>query len=132
MNEYAAWYETLIKPFFAPPQWAFGVAWTIIYPLIAIALVYTWVLVKRGRVPHSLIWLFFLNMAGNLAFTWIQFGLRSNILAALDILLVVGTLALFELRIYKRSKIIFWLLMPYLLWGTFATLLQLSVTALNW
>lgn len=132
MQDYGVWYNALALPFFAPPQWAFSVAWGIIYPLIAIALVLTWVKVRRGEVPHSLLWLFFLNMGANLIFTWVQFGLRSNVLAALDILVIVGTLALFQYRIYAHSKTIFWLLVPYLLWGAFALILQISITYLNW
>lgn len=132
MNDYSMWYDTLTLPLFAPPQWAFSVAWSIIYPLIALALVLTWLKVRRGEVPHSLLWLFFLNMGANLIFTWVQFGLKDNLLASLDILLIVGTLALFQYRIYRRSKSIFLLLLPYLLWGTFAMALQLSITYLNW
>ena len=129
--DYAPFYASIVKPFFAPPAWVFGVAWGIIYPLIAIALLYMWYLVWKKQVPHSLLWLLFLNMVGNILYTPIQIGLGSNLLAALDLLFIVGTLGLLEWRLWHRSKILFFLLLPYLLWGGFATILQLSITYLN-
>lgn len=129
--DYKGYYAELIKPFFAPPSWVFGVAWGIIYPLIAIAFFLTLYFVFKKKLPNNLLYLFIINMAGNFVFTPIQFVLKNNALAALDILLVLVTLALFEYRVFNRSKIIFFLMLPYLLWGSFATVLQLSITYLN-
>lgn len=129
--DYRPWYDMLEKPFFAPDPWVFGVAWGIIYPLIGIAFLYTLYLVWKGSVPRGLVLLFIANMLGNFAFTPVQAGLQSNTLAGLVILFVLGTLALFQYRIWKYSKLVFFLLLPYFLWGAFATALQLSITVLN-
>ena len=110
----------------------FGLAWGTIYPLIAIAgaiLIYK---TYRREIPRSLLYISFLNLLANVAFTPIQLGIGMQLYATLDILLILGTLAYFEWRIFKYSKLIFVLLLPYLVWGAFATVLQLSITYLNW
>ncbi|MCB9806020.1 tryptophan-rich sensory protein [Candidatus Nomurabacteria bacterium] len=131
MDNTYQWYQVLEKPFFAPPSWAFGLAWGIIYPLIAIAFIFLIIGVAKKRIPQKLFWLLIINMIGNFIFSPIQFGLQNNVLAMIDILLIITTLAIFEIKIWKYSKVIFWLLIPYLLWGAFATVLQISITFLN-
>lgn len=74
---------------------------------------------------------FILNLIFNFIFTPIQFGLRNNLLAALDILLVLATLIWAMVIIYPRVKWIAYLQIPYLFWVIFATILQLTVTYLN-
>jgi tryptophan-rich sensory protein len=74
---------------------------------------------------------FILNLVFNFAFTPLQFGLKNNYLAAADILLVLATLIWATVSIYHYAAWIIYLQIPYLLWVTFATLLQLSITDLN-
>ncbi|MDP2650446.1 MAG: TspO/MBR family protein [bacterium] len=131
MLDYQTYYASIVKPFFAPEPWVFGVAWGIIYPLIALAGLYLLILWWRRSVPLYLVFVFAANLAANLAFTPLQLGMPETILPTLDILVVLGTLAYFEYRILRYSRVIFWLLVPYLLWGTFATVLQLSILFLN-
>lgn len=131
MQNYADWYQALEKPFFAPPEWLFGVAWGAIYPLIFIALILVVARYTKGYVEKTTLWLFFFNLIFNFAFSPIQFTLQNNILAAADILFVLGTLALLERRLWRESRVAFWLLVPYLLWGSFATILQLTITLMN-
>lgn len=129
--QYKDWYAELAKPFFAPPPWLFGVAWGIIYPLIAIAALWALYLRFKGRVSKGFIALFFANILLNLSFTPVLITTRNNALISLTVVLVLITLAWLQVMAWKRSKVIFWLLVPYLLWGAFATVLQLSITALN-
>lgn len=126
------WYESQTLPLFAPPSWAFGVAWSIIYPLIGLAL--AWALLKwlNGKLPHRYIAVFFLNLFANFAFSPLQFSLKSNLWAAADILVVLGTLIYLVCAGWRIARGAAYLLMPYLLWVIFATVLQLSVTYLNW
>lgn len=74
---------------------------------------------------------FILNLVFNLIFTPIQFGLKNNLLAALDISLVLITLVWAMIAIYKYVPWITYIQIPYLLWVCFATVLQFSVTWLN-
>jgi benzodiazapine receptor len=128
---YRSWYEALEKPFFAPEPFVFGLAWGIIYPLIALALIWTLYLKLKSRVPSGFVYLFLLNLALNLTFTPTLITTQSNTLISLHIILVLGTLAWLMLRAWRYSKVVFVLLIPYLLWGAFATVLQISLTALN-
>jgi tryptophan-rich sensory protein len=72
-----------------------------------------------------------LNLIFNFAFTPIQFGLQNNLLAAIDILFVVGTLIWSLYVIFPYASWVSYINIPYLLWGLFATVLQLTVTYLN-
>jgi translocator protein len=129
--QYADWYALLEKPFFAPPAWLFGVAWGIIYPLIAIAIFWALYLYFKKRLSRGFLGLFFVNMLLNLSFTPVLITTRDNTLISLTILAVLGTLIWLETLAWKQSKVIFWLLVPYVLWGTFATVLQVSITLMN-
>ncbi|PIR88340.1 MAG: tryptophan-rich sensory protein [Candidatus Harrisonbacteria bacterium CG10_big_fil_rev_8_21_14_0_10_44_23] len=131
MQTYQTFYSSIIKPFFSPPSWLFGLAWSIIYPLIMAAGIYLVYLTIKKRLPAYFVVLFAINIIANLLFTPIQLGLTALWPATIDILVVLLSLAAIEIKIYRYSKTIFWLFIPYLLWGAFATILQISITVLN-
>lgn len=131
MNTYN-WYQQLIKPSWSPPAWLFGPVWTVLYAIIAVSYGYTGYLFFKGKIPFLVILPFILNLVFNLAFTPIQFGLKNNLLAAIDILLVLATLIWALLAIYPHVKWVALANIPYLLWVLFATVLQLTVTVMNW
>jgi len=133
MNTYN-WYSQLVKPTWSPPSWLFGPVWTVLYAIIAIS----FGTVFYKAITHKLAWVvalpFALNLVFNLAFTPLQFGLKNNLLAAIDILLVVGTLVWALVAIWQAAPELRWVVyanIPYLIWGTFATVLQLTITYLN-
>ncbi|MBI2729103.1 MAG: tryptophan-rich sensory protein [Polaromonas sp.] len=127
----AAWYAQLIKPVFAPPAFVFGPVWTVLYIIIAISFGYVlWKTLKR-RLPFAVLLPFILNLVFNAAYTPIQFGLKNNMLASVDILLVLGTLIWALTAIWNRVRWVAYVNIPYLLWVMFATVLQLSITWLN-
>jgi tryptophan-rich sensory protein len=125
------WYSTLIKPSFAPPAWVFGPVWSILYLLIAISYGYVFYLYFKDKISFWVFLPFVLNLIFNFAFTPIQFGLQNNLLAAIDILFVVGTLIWSLYVIFPYASWVSYINIPYLLWGLFATVLQLTVTYLN-
>lgn len=131
MLTYQEFYAAVTLPRWAPPGWVFGVAWGIIYPLLAIATV--WVLYRTvtHRMPVRVVLVLAVNWAANLAFTPIQLGLTPLWPASIDILLVLGTLAYLKVWAWRRDRLLFWLLVPYALWATFATVLQLTITFTN-
>ena len=126
------YYEELIKPWFAPPSEVFGIAWGIIYPIIIISFLYVFYLGFKKEIPFKVVLPFILNLVFNLAFTPIQFGLQNNILALIDIFLVIITLVWAMIVIYPYRPVVMYAQIPYVLWGLFATILQLSITYLNW
>lgn len=131
MQNAYSWYSQLIKPDWAPPSWLFGPVWTFLYIIIAITFGVVFYKVVIGKSPWKTALPFVLNLIFNFAFTPIQFGLRNNLLAAIDILLVLITLIWAIGSIYKKVKWIALSNVPYLLWVCFATVLQLTVTYLN-
>lgn len=131
MNTTYNWYSHLIKPVWAPPSWLFGPAWTILYILIAISFGSVFRMAFQKQIAFVLVLPFILNIIFNLAFTTIQFGLKNNLLAAVDILLVLSTLIWSMASIYPFARWITYCQVPYLLWVSFATVLQLTVTYLN-
>ena len=85
----------------------------------------------QKKIPAIIALPFILNLIFNFSFTWVQFGLKNNYLAALDILLVLVTLVWAMLAIFPHARWITYIQIPYLLWVCFATVLQLTVTYLN-
>ena len=133
------WYQTLIRPSWAPPSWLFGPVWTVLYIIIAISYgkVFYETLVTK-RLPLIVALPFALNLIFNFAFTPLQFGLQNNYLAAIDILLILVTLIWALVAIYFTPQVggvsfrwITYANIPYLAWVSFATVLQLTVTYLN-
>jgi len=128
------WYAQLLKPSWSPPAWLFGRVWTVLYLIIAVSFGTVFYKAFTKEIPWMIALPFALNLFFNFIFTPIQFGLKNNILAAVDILLVVGTLIWALIAIWKFSPNLHWIVyvnLPYLLWGMFATVLQLTVTYLN-
>jgi translocator protein len=126
-----AWYAALQQPFFAPPAWLFGPVWSLLYIIIAASFGYVLYLVLKKRLPWVVFVPFGLNLVFNLAFSPLQFGLKNNFLAALDILLILATLIWAMRTIWSKVRWVAYVNIPYLLWVLFATVLQLSITWLN-
>lgn len=127
-------YAELIKPTWAPPSWLFGPVWTVLYAIIAVSFGAVFYKAFTKEIPWIVALPFALNLVFNFAFTPIQFGLKNNFLASLDILLVVGTLIWALYTVWHSVPELRWVVyanIPYLLWGTFATCLQLTITYLN-
>ena len=129
-NEYN-WYSQLIKPDWAPPAFLFGPVWTFLYIIIAITFITVVVKVWKKEWPAGLLWPFVSNLIFNFSFTPLQFGLQNNLLAAIDIILVLATLVWTMCAVWPKARWITYALIPYLVWVSFATVLQLTITYLN-
>jgi tryptophan-rich sensory protein len=128
------WYSQLIKPSWSPPSWLFGPVWTVLYGVIFFSFGTVLYRAVTGKISWLVALPFVLNLIFNFAFTPIQFGLKNNLLAAIDIVLVLGTLVWALMLIWHVSADLRWVAyanIPYLAWVTFATCLQLSITYLN-
>ena len=131
MNNTYNWYSKLKKPSWAPPSWLFGPVWTVLYVLMAISFGNVFIMAARNQIAWVVALPFVLNLIFNFAFTSIQFGLKNNLLAAADVLLVLATLIWVIAAIYPYAGWIAYIQIPYLLWVSFATILQLTITYLN-
>jgi len=131
MNNTFNWYSQLIKPSWSPPSWLFGPVWTFLYILIAVSFGKVFLLLFQKKILFIVALPFILNLVFNFAFTPLQFGLKNNLFAAVDILLCLLTLVWAMAAIYPHAKWITYIQIPYLLWVSFATVLQLTITYLN-
>lgn len=125
------WYDSLAKPAWTPPPGFIGTMWTILYPIIIVTLGYMVYRIARGSAPASLLVPIAINVAANIAFTPIQFGLRNLPLASADILIVLGTIVWCMVAFWPYSKAASVALTPYLAWVATASVLQLSITWMN-
>jgi tryptophan-rich sensory protein len=133
MNTYN-WYSQLLRPSFAPPSWLFGPVWSVLYAIIAVSFGTVFYKVFTKQIPWIVALPFALNLLFNLVFIPIQFGLKNNLIASIDILLFLVTLVWALYAIWNFSPDFRWIVyvnIPYLLWGMFATCVQLAITYLN-
>jgi len=128
------WYAELIRPTWAPPSWIFGPVWSVLYAIIAVSFGTIFYKVITREIPWTVALPFVLNLVFNFAFSPIQFGLKNNLLASIDILLVLATLVWAFAALWNAYPDLRWVVyvnVPYLLWVSFASTLQLTITFLN-
>ncbi|MCI5108653.1 MAG: tryptophan-rich sensory protein [Candidatus Pacebacteria bacterium] len=125
------YYISLIRPEWAPPFYLFSPVWTILYILIFFSFINVFFMFYKKEISFRIVLPFILNLVFNLIYTPIQFGLKSNVLAGIDVVLVFLTLIWAMVSIYRYRKWISYIQIPYLLWVSFATVLQLSIVYLN-
>ena len=125
------WYQTLVRPTWAPPSWLFGPVWTILYVIIAGTYGYVGYHLFTKKIPFIVLLPFILNIVFNALFTPLQFGLQNNYLATIDILFVLATLIWALVAIFPYAKFVTYANIPYLLWVYFATVLQITITWMN-
>ncbi len=125
------WYSTLLKPTWAPPSWVFGPVWTLLYTIIAVTFGTVFYKVYTKELPAIVALPFVLNLIFNFSFTYFQFGLKNNLLASIDIILVLITLIWGLVAIYPHIKWIAFANIPYVIWVCIATTLQLTITWMN-
>lgn len=130
MNEPTQYVEWL-KPSWAPPSWLFGPVWSVLYALIAISFGKVFIMLFQKEINFAVALPFILNLIFNFSFTYFQFGLKNNLLASIDILLVLVTIVWAMVAIFPHAKWITYIQIPYLIWVSFATILQLTITYLN-
>jgi len=125
-----AFYGQLVQPAWAPPPGVFGPVWTVLYALMGIA---AWLVWRSGgfRANHRALTLFLLQLAFNALWSWLFFAWHQGLLALVDIvvlwLLILATLV----SSWRVRPLAGALLIPYLLWVSFASILNFSLWRLN-
>ncbi len=125
------WFATLNKPIFSPPNWLFAPVWTALYILMGISLYLVWVKGTKIKRNKEAINLFLIQLGLNFLWSFIFFGFRNPSLAFLEIIALWILLLMTILRFWKISKIAAYLLMPYIAWISFASILNLAIVLLN-
>jgi len=124
------WYLTLNKPFFNPPSWLFGPAWTILYTAMAIALWRVWCL-PASDAQRSAMLLFGVQLLLNVLWSFLFFYWQLPLAAFVEILLMWVAILLTIIHFYALVPWTIFLLLPYLLWVSFASLLNGAIWWLN-
>lgn len=125
------WYQQLEKPAFNPPTWVFPVAWTILYTMMGVSLFLVWQKglekdkVKQALIPFSIQWVL------NALWSPIFFGLKAPLVALGEVALLWGAIVWTMAQFYRLSRPAAWLLLPYLLWVSFAAILNGAIWWLN-
>lgn len=131
MNDTLSWYQALNKPSWAPAENVFGIVWSLLYPIIFAVNIWIIIAVTQSKIGWRVALPFWLNLFFNIIFTPIQFGLRNNLLACLDIVLILATIVWAMIAIWPHYRWITFAFIPYLIWVSIATVLQISITWLN-
>jgi tryptophan-rich sensory protein len=126
------WYNSLIKPSWTPPPAAISLIWTILYPIILLSFGFIFVEAFRGKVGWKIALPFAINLIANILFMPIFAGLRNVPLAAVDILIVWGTIIWCIVVAWPHWRWIAAAQVPYFVWVSLATVIQLSITWMNW
>jgi translocator protein len=124
-----AWYQTLAKPSWTPPNWVFGPVWTMLYILMGVAAGLVWQSGGMGR--SGVLWFYFAHLVVNALWSVVFFGLQ-EIGVALFLIILLWVLIVIMSRLfglYSRTARL--LLIPYLLWVSYASAVNLAILVLN-
>ncbi len=127
------WYAQLVKPFFSPPNWLFALVWTTLFFLMGVALYLVLEnnnkkLIKQKNIA---IIIFSIQFFFNVLWSYLFFGLRSPLLGFVGIIILWISIIATIISFYKISKKSAYLLVPYLLWVSFAAILNFTVLIMN-
>jgi translocator protein len=127
----SGWYLDINKPFFTPPGWVFGPAWISLYTLMGIASYFIWLKRKKNNLANTALVIFFIHLAFNALWSIIFFGLKNPMWAFFEIIILWGMILFLVVMFYKIDKKASYLLIPYILWVSFAALLNFSIWIIN-
>jgi len=125
------WYATLNKPSFTPPDWLFGPVWIILYLLMAISAFIVWQKRLANPAVRVALILYLIQLILNALWSVIFFGLKSPLVAFIEILLLWSAIVVTILAFARVSITAALMLVPYILWVSFAAVLNFSIWLLN-
>ncbi len=124
------WYDMLVKPSFNPPDWVFSPVWTMLYTLMGISLFLVLNSEKSGDRAQGIVF-FTIQLVLNGLWSIVFFGMHQILGAFIVIILLLIFIILSIVKFYRISKPAAYLLVPYLLWVSFAAVLNFSLYQLN-
>lgn len=131
MDSITTWYADLSRPSFTPPDWTFGVVWPILYVMMGVSAFLIWERGINKRQVKVALGLFVLQLVLNGIWTPIFFGLHMIALALVEIVLLWVAILLTIIAFWRISKASTFLLFPYILWVSFAVVLNAAFWYLN-
>lgn len=129
----STWYSTLDKPSFNPPNWVFAPVWTTLFILMGFAAYLVWNKrsVFQERKKKQALQIFVLQLGFNISWSILFFGFKSPVMAFFEITVLWLSILVTIFQFKKFSRLAAWLLVPYLLWVSFAGVLNFAIWALN-
>ena len=125
------WYAQLSKPFFNPPNWLFGPVWSLLYVCMGISLFLIYTTKTKETIKNGAVSIFYVQLVLNAVWSILFFGLKNPGIALVEIICLWLFILLTIVRFDKINRIAGGLLIPYLLWVSFASVLNLSIVILN-
>lgn len=117
------WYQS-IKPSITPPNYVFPIVWNILFFLIALSLYFAWTNAKKKADKNKIAWVFAVNLALNVLWSVLFFGMKNPLAGFIDIILTWISIIFMIAATWKIDKKAAWLLVPYFLWVSFAVVLN--------
>lgn len=127
----STWYATLEKPTFNPPNYLFAPVWTILFIAMGVALFLIWAKTKNDKEKKLAILLFAIQLFFNIMWSIVFFGLHSPFLGIIIIIILLALIITTTIRFFKLSETAGILMIPYILWVSFATVLNIALYMLN-
>ena len=125
------WYVDLRKPGFNPPNWIFAPVWTILFVLMGVSLYLIWKKGLKAKENKPAVYVFLVQLILNIFWSVLFFGLHSPVAGFVEIIFLWLAILWTIIKFYKISKASAYLLVPYILWVSFAGILNLSILILN-
>jgi translocator protein len=124
------WYQSLNKPDWNPPAWLFGPVWTILYTMMGVAAWLVWKRFGFGEARTALVW-FLIQLGLNGLWSQVFFGLQEPGWAFVEILFLLAAIIYTTVLFFEKHRIAGWLMVPYILWVSFATALNGAIWVMN-
>ncbi len=122
------WYSLLNKPIFNPPDWVFGPVWTSLYIMMTISI---WLYWHTKNANTNTVYIYFIHLVFNTTWSVVFFVLHNMVLALLILIILITLIINLILRFKRVKKLSAYLMIPYLLWCSFALILNTSLIMLN-
>ena len=121
------WYSEIILPSFNPPSWVFAPVWTTLYIMMSIAVWKVWI----NSFDLNVLKLYFIHLFFNGSWSVVFFGFHQIGLALINLIIIIIFIILLMKRYFIKDKVSFYLMTPYLLWSSYALILNSSIFLIN-
>jgi benzodiazapine receptor len=121
------WYSAIILPSFNPPSWVFAPVWTVLYIMMAIAIWRVWI----NSLNHRILNIYFIHLFFNATWSIVFFGFHQIELALVNLIIILIFIIILMKIYFKKDKLSFYIMFPYLLWSSYAFVLNVAIVTLN-
>ena len=123
------WYSQLVKSNFNPPDWVFAPVWTTLYLMMILAIWFYWHSKNRDM---NTVYIYFIHIVFNTTWSIVFFGLHKIFLALIVLLILIFLIIILIIRFKRVNKVSAYLMIPYLLWSSYALFLNFNLLILNY